>query len=613
VVITAGTGSLGDVTPARRPPAGLAAELPPLKSTAIEAGIAALVSLLLSLLAIGPLLGRLDRAWSTGDMLAQYTTSQTWSWISFSPTQHFGYPAGLDYNYWPNGDLLENAFTHAVGVLSGSPFVGVNLLILLSFPIAAALAAVLLRLVRFGGPLSVAFAVVIAMLPYHWARALMHTYLATTISMMTGLILVLLVASGRLPLLVGGASRGRRAAGWLALAALVLATAWMGVYYAVFSILLGLAAVLWRFLKGDGWRRLLAGLGVFAAIGVLAGATQAVLVLARTQGPVLDAVAERGVVHSYYLAGSLITALLPWPVSLVDGYNTWVEGWLDGAPPYEPTGVGNFGTVVTTAALLLFLGALAWRARRGVPVSPPDRSGVTPGLIGWLLAATLAFFIPWGLNIAFALAASPSIRAWNRLLPALLTLVVLGAAVVLRERASSGRAALWGAALVILVTALDVVVPASSTFANTAKQSIAVTDRARAYADDVNAALPDRCAILQLPVREFPEPVIQDGPDHGYGHLWQSLTNADKDFTYGAVKGTSAAAQQYAISDPPTRAQLDGLEAAGICGVHVDLAAYPDVEAASLATLLTSRFGEPIAVDDVDRWSTWRTTVQDGA
>jgi hypothetical protein len=444
------------------------------------------------------------------------------------------------------------------------------------------------------------------MLPYHWAWSLVHTYLATTISMLTGLILVVIVASGRLAALVSGDARGRRLAGWLALGLLVLVTSWMGVYYAIFSVLLGTAAVLWRFLKGDRWRGLLAGAAPFAMIALLAGAAQVLLVLSRTQGAVVGGVADRAVVESSTFAGSLVTAVLPWPIGLVPSYNDWVQGWLAGVPALEPTAPGAFGTLVTTSALVVFLGSLAWRARRGVPVSPADPSGVTPGLIGWLLAATLAFFIPWGLNIVFALTVSPAIRAWDRLLPALLTLIVLGAAVVVRDRAATGRPAVWGAALVLLITVLDVVIPASATFARTADVYIAKTDRARAYAADVNRALPAHCPIVQLPAREFPEPRDQGDPDRGYGHLWQSLTNPGKDFTYGVVKGTAAAAQAAVVADPPTEQELAGLAAAGYCGIHVELGAYAPSIAAALEGQLTARFGAPIARDEVDGWSTWR-------
>ena len=64
-------------------------------------------------------------------------------------------------------------------------------------------------------------------------------------------------------------SRGRRALVIGTVAVMVLTVAWTGVYYAVFTIILGIAAVLWRFAHRASGKRLLIDAIPFAGVGAL--------------------------------------------------------------------------------------------------------------------------------------------------------------------------------------------------------------------------------------------------------------------------------------------------------------------------------------------------------
>ena len=578
------------------------------RSVALEAAAAAAISLALALVVIGPVLPLLNSSWFTADMLAQYVTTDAWSIVSFAPTTHYGFPLGLDYNFFPNGDGLENALTHGLNMVAGAPFGGVNLFVLLSYPLAGALALILVRLTRLSGPLAVAFAVAIAMLPFHWIRSLPHAYISTTVSMLCGLILVLLVASGRLmPLL--SRSRGRRRAAVVGgLVVLVMICAWSGVYYAAFTIILGLAALVLRFAKGDRARALALASLPLAAIAVLAALGQALLVVTRGGDVVLQPNAERLPIESFTYAGSLVSALIPGPLSIFTGYSEWLTSVFADAPELENLSAGNFGTVVTSAALAIFLVTLLMRSRRGQAVSPPDPSGITPGVIAWLIGATLVFFIPWGLNFAFAVLVTPQIRSWNRLLPALLVLFILGAATVLRDASwvRSPRASFYAACLVVLLVVFDVVVPTAASFVATVRIYTDTTERARVYASDVNAAIPGDCGILQLPINTFPEPDVVFGKQTGYEPLWQSLTNPEKRWSYGAIKGTSASAWQDRIDGAPTNEQIDVMQLAGFCGIHLDRTSVAPAEATAIQRDLTERLGDPVAIEETEGWLTWR-------
>ena len=85
----------------------------------------------------------------------------------------------MDLDYFPGIDITENTFAWLVNGVAGTTFLGINLLVFLSFPLVAALAYLVIRMIGLRGPLAIALAVAFAFIPYHWGRALGHTYLST--------------------------------------------------------------------------------------------------------------------------------------------------------------------------------------------------------------------------------------------------------------------------------------------------------------------------------------------------------------------------------------------------------------------------------------------------
>lgn len=155
--------------------------------TAWEALITALVAFVISLIVFGPILGLLNSGWAGSDMLSTYVNAEVWSGFSYAPTTHFGFPLGMNLNYFPGIDITENVFAQIVTSITGQPFVGVNLLVIISFPLVAALMYLVIRMTGLRGPLAIALAVTASLLPFHWGRALGHTYLATLYSAAIGL------------------------------------------------------------------------------------------------------------------------------------------------------------------------------------------------------------------------------------------------------------------------------------------------------------------------------------------------------------------------------------------------------------------------------------------
>ena len=280
------------------------------KRLATDAGVAAALTTLLTLYVFLPIADRFTQPWAAGDMLSTYVAVDNWGFLSSTPSTEYGYPLGMNLNYFPGIDITENLFGKVINLISGNPFLGVNLLLFLSFPLAAALAVIALRMVGSKGPIAIMLATAFALIPYHFGRGLGHTYLATNYSVVTGVILALAIGTGLFTKAVTTRNKTRITA----FAVLALITAWTGVYYAVFALILMSAALLWRFAKGARVKELLLNLIpiVLTAALVVAGFIPGIL--ATISDPPFAVLSTRLPYESVYFAGLLVTALLPAPI-----------------------------------------------------------------------------------------------------------------------------------------------------------------------------------------------------------------------------------------------------------------------------------------------------------
>lgn len=572
---------------------------------AVEASISAALALVLSLIVFAPLLGSLDVAWAGGDMLSTYVNSAAWGGFSYAEMTQFGFPLGMELDYFPGIDITENTFAWVVNGLAGTTFLGVNLLVIVSFPLVAALAYLVVRMTGLQGPLAIALAVAFTFVPYHWGRALGHTYLSTLYSAAVGLALVLLVSSGLFGRLMRQGSRRRRALAIAVVALMCVVVAWTGVYYVAFTLILGVFALLWRFAQRARWSELAADAVPFVATATLAliGFLPAWLTL--RSDPPMSPLGERMVSESFTNAGSLVMAILPAPESSLPRmgyYNEAVLTAFADAPFGESTAITNFGSWVTALALLVFLAALAIRARRPRSSSAP-RDDIGLGLIAYLTVVVVLFFVPWGLNYLFADLVTTQIRAWNRLLPFLLLLFILGAAVAVRRtRLATSWALALPIALVLLgLTAIDSVYPYRAAYAGSVAEAREATEAGRAYASAVNAAIPGKCGVLQLPHMAYPENGRTQGVND-YDHFFTAITNEGKEWSYGSVKSTDAGVWAAQLPQVPSANQVARLREAGFCAIHVDSRGFTDDELPGVVGELERRYGAPAATGFDGEW-----------
>lgn len=601
--------------PEREPPPGDRPRRTLRWPSRLEPLVVAVLASGLFVVGLGGGLSWLAAPFGGADLLAAYTQAQLWSEGTPYGNSSFGSPFGTEQRYYPVADLLQNALAGLVTWATDNPFLGIHTVYAGSFPATALAALWVLRIAGLRGPWAVLAALALTFIPWHWYR-LEHVYLATMYSAVLGVGLALLVGNGTVERRLRGRPRGRFV---LLLAGLVLVIATSGIYYACFTALLCVAAAGWRLLGGARWRdaalALVPGLAVLA---VLAAFMLPTILFARAQPPLLE-VAPRGPVESVMYAGSLSMALLPAPVSRIPGadlLNSFTGGALtalgEGYPMWEMHLPSNFGSLSTVTAMVIFAGGAFMRARAAArrrtageqpaPV-PAPAPPVSTGLVVCLLVTCLAFFVPWGLSYLFAYVVTADIRAWNRLTPVLFTLVFLGAGMALRQWGGRLRpviqAALMTAAVLVLLA--DSVLPARLYFPVGRGQATPFSEAGRAYAEELNQAVPGDCGVLQLPFMAFPEGG-QKALMQQYDHLWPALMNRDKSWSFGAMKGTEAGVWQAALGDVLERDDLAPLAAGGFCAVHVDRRGYPGAEAGEVVADLTDLLGRPIATGFDGNW-----------
>ena len=557
--------------------------------------LAALTSAFLSAIVFAPIAGQVTNSWGPGDMLSHYVNVDTWSPLGHVVDTHYGFPLGINQNLFPGVDITQNAFASIVSSFTGNPFLGLNLLIIVSFPVVAALAVVALRLIGLTGWWAIALAISYTFVPYHWGRSLGHVYLGSMYAAVTGVIIALLVGTGRLR----RDHLTRRTL--IGLIFLVIITAWSNIYYAAFGFLLVSAAAAFRFLRGDSGRDL--GRALVPALGVACVTIVGLIpaLIARAGESDIGRLGARAAYDSVLLAGNLSIALLPAPTSelpYMGYYNSAVYHFINEAPALENTSITNFGTWITTAAAIF---VIAWWLRQVRSRNPLPEGFL---LISFLAGVTIAFFIPWGLNAIVAEFLTAQIRAWNRLIPTLLLLLLLAAGVALSRsrRLMRTPVAVWVPLGLLVIILIEQVWPWRNVYVATIDRYAQETTLAREYAQATNNAIPEECGVVQIPRMIYPEngPVPPELND--YEHFWQPLTNRGKDFSFGAIAYTSADAVLSDIRGFPAPEAINALRDVGFCAVHVDLRGIEEDRRATFVNNVQTTLGSPVATGHEGDW-----------
>jgi hypothetical protein len=485
-----------------------------------------------------------------------------------------GAPRGqelYDFPVWA-GDNVQLAIVRAIGVVVRDPIVAFNLFYLLTFPLAALTAFLVLRRLGVRPPGALAASVLYALLPYHFLRGEDHLFLAAYWAVPLACFLVLSVFADA-PLVTP--FRSRRTLAILAVCVVVGSAA---VYYAAFTVVLLVVGAALAAATRRSTRPLVTA-------GVLGAAIVAALVV-NFSPAIVDRLREGSnpELERFAFESELFSLR---PLQLVLPVRDHRIGALADLKERYENQVGvteaSFATlgVVGSVGLVVLIGVLLLAAvRTGAPRGAP--------LLRYAAVAALValfFSMTGGLAPVVSYLISPQLHAWNRLSVFIAFFALLAVALLLDRL--GGRVA-WGlAAVVLLVGALDQTTGAMRPGYN----EIAGDWRSdQIWVEEADAALPEGAVVLQLPYVPFPSsPPVQHMVD--YDHVHPYLHSDDLRWSYGAMKGRD----EDVGDDVSTPAEASAL---GFDAVMVDRFGFADNGAAVEAELQRLAEGEPIVSPD---------------
>ena len=463
-------------------------------------------------------------------------------------------------------ETLNLLLMRILGLGTGDPALVINLFFLLTFPLAALTAFLVLRRLAVSRGIALVIALLFALLPYHFQRGEVHLFLAAYYAVPLGAYLSIAVFRGdRL-------FSGRRATLITAVMCAVVATASGSGYYAVFTVVLVVVAALLRFVVRRERDALIAGGAVVAAILAVSLVQLAPTIAYRAANGANDQVAKRFWFESENYSLRLTNLLLP-----VDGHRIgplarWKSEYTEQIPQTEARSA-TLGIVATLGFVWLIGVALAAVAGAGRRYELGRHAGLAA-----LTVVSVLFATTGGLSTFFAVI-WPQIRAWNRLSVFIAFFSLTAVALLLGLLERRIRTPVFAGLLAVLL--------AVGVYDQTTKAYVPSYDAFQSAWDadaDAFAALDDRlpadARVVQVPYEPFPEPPMPFMG--GYEAAKAYLHSDDVHGSWGAMRGRP---EDWAatIAGKPAADVVPAARSEGFAGILLDRLALGAAAAATEA------------------------------
>jgi phosphoglycerol transferase len=488
-------------------------------------------------------------------------------------------PLGAANYDYPMTSTLHLAMEWILAELTRNPFVALNLLFLLSFPLAALTAFYAMRRMQVPAAIAFAPAVIFALLPSHFYRGEEHLFYATYWVLPLAALACVTIARGEPPPDLR-----------LLVAAAVLIAA-DNQYYAAFTIAFVLLAAALGALRARSVRPVLFA-GGFTAVVVVVFTLQLVPTLLYHHAHGTNGTAYARYPQESQMYGLQITQLLlpigghrfpPFAGVRADFDDRTVLG----------NGEGAFSTLGAAGALgfLLLLGVLVVRIAKRVP---PDLESLALLNLWGVMIATIG-----GFGTLFNYLVAPDIRAYARIAPFIgfFSLAGLALIVALCVRGRNLRVARSVQVLVVLAVVV------AATWDQTNDGMIpSYASNERLYRNDatflsaVQTELGPDSAIFELPWVAFPEsPVVGTLiPEQLYRPYLHARSLR---FSYGAITGRDPAEWQQSVGTGPVSGLVGSAAIAGFDGIMIFRDGYPDGDDAIERTLRRALPGALVSPD----------------
>ncbi|MCJ1682222.1 hypothetical protein [Rathayibacter sp. VKM Ac-2928] len=577
------------------------------------AAAAALVSVLAAMIALGATPGSLAERWRAGgdDQILHYLLFRSATQaFPFAENGALAFPSGYNSFYTAQFDVASALTASALALVIHDGFLLLNVFYLLTFAFVALTGYAFFRCLRVPAWSSALVAVVFSLAPYHFQRiGAGHAFLANYWAIPLLGVLILVVAGERTDpfrawRLRGATRRARLLRGAVPVVVLPLLIATTGGYYYVFSVLVLGGVWLLGALAGLATRvPLRAVLARVLPLGVLGVLVAVELVLlggdwGERYAPYFE---SRGVGESEDFAGKILSLFLPWQGTevpkigaLTNIYQVTTAVAVNTEPPGLPLiAIAGLCLMLVSLPLLGLVGGRALRVTAFGRFVSDEHVRVLAVAALW----TLLFYVVTGFGMAVALIAGSTIRAWSRL-SIVLALLALGVVAIGLARIGRRWIRIAVVALVVVVGVLDQLAGVARMVPIAPTEDAEMTD----FVAQADAALPDGCGVVQLPIKSFPDSgSVGRMADYDEALPYLYTEGANLEWSYGAVRGTTGFDVFGGASTPEDFAAA--VEASGACAVYVDTAAYVGREGAWYGDVLAASGSlTPIAQSSSGRW-----------
>jgi phosphoglycerol transferase len=539
---------------------------------------------------------------SQGDLTNYYILSDSIRNGAFPVNHQFGFPTGLNWGYFPTANwlnLIPIAFIdQLLGVGHGLPWV-----YLISFPLAFISAFACGKALSISFETNILVALSATLLPWHFYRIFHFDYVV-----IYPMFLCVLLGMRQL-WNHGSNSKKRYKLDYLLLFIICLS----GPYYVVFALIILISAITLNQIYELNILRILNGLNM-VLFGVLSFLLlQLPFTLGQYAQVPLNRVVARSTEDTLLYGGRLDVLLSPNP----GGHLPFLSHIMSVLPKIIQTNEANFqsnyGTIFTLLTALVFFGSFVFKIVRSRDIKVDSSHRLIS--FGLLFLICLTFFVVGGPNHLIALYLTPQIRAWNRMTPILLLMILLGGAKVIDEfleRYSKKfifhfSLKTIGVFLISIIVVLDQS-PSFGSGSYMIKDANKIDATIKNYDTNIEKLIPQKCGILQLPIMSYPE----NGPLYGldtYQHFDVAMADSNKYWTFGAIKNTPDANFQSKYVGQKANTILKLAIADGLCGIHIDLRGYP--KTADTKNFVDS-FGNPSVVGNSGNWLFFAVPIMGG-
>ena len=514
-----------------------------------------------------------------------------------------GAPFGEQLYDFPQGaDNLNILLIRLVGLFTNDAALAANLFYLLTYPVVALSALLVLR--RLGVSRAAAFfcSVLFALLPYHFWRGEAHLFLSAYWAVPLGAYLTLAVLDGRT--LFARRLTGPRALRWCSKTTLLTIAACIvlgstGLYYAFFTILLVASAAIVAGVVRRSRTALLSGVAAVAVVSLVLVVNLSPSVLYHwTHGNNSAALARQPQESEFY--GLKLTKL----VLPVDGHRIGFLARQSSRysnstvlPENQVEAGQTLGTIGDVGFFALLFVALASSVAAARWKAPPVLRHASFAVIVAFLFGTTA-----GFATIFAYFVTPNLHAPARIsiFIAFFSLLAVGVIIDAAARRLSRTRRRWLGVLLLPLLVIGIADQTTNDFVPTWGQTRAAWNADAAFGAGVDRALPAGSMVFQLPYTAFPgfpPPGRMLEYDEGKPYLH---THGIR-WSFGAMKGRPQDwAASFASQDP--RIYVPAVAAAGFSAIYVDRYGYAD-SGRSLEHSLHTYLGSPLVVSPDGRYA----------